>query len=62
MKNLAILGAFLALLIGCSAKDGGKMSRMPLVGNSDCNHGVSVSRSNCRDKNGNLLELNTVDP
>ncbi len=62
MRDFIFTVMALAVLAGCSAKDGARMSQMPLVGNSDCANGLSVSRAICRDKNGAQIELSTDDP
>lgn len=59
MKNIATL-LFIALLVGCSSKSNYQRGEFPIIANSDCNH--AMSQSSCRDKNGNLVELNRVNP
>lgn len=60
MKTLLLAITAVFFLLGCSAKDGVRMSQMPIVANSDCSQ--SYSRVSCRDKNANPVELNIEDP
>lgn len=55
MFKILYIFVICALMFGCSSKQGSK-TNMPIIMNSECHS--AIFQGSCRDKNGNLIDLN----